>query len=151
MQYACLLFGEEVFEVGLGETLGKTFFAEDVGDGLRFALLQFPDFLLHGSRGDEAIGIDRSGLAGHFTHTAIVKEKDPEAYACLVRERNLKTERTWMVGNSPKSDINPALAAGLNAVYVPHPRTWGLEKEEIQAANGRLLILESFSDLGRHF
>ncbi len=36
-----------------------------------------------------------------------------------------------MIGNSPKSDINPALAAGLRAVYVPHLRTWGLEKEEI--------------------
>ena len=100
---------------------------------------------------EQRLKIDRSGLGGHFAHTAIVKEKDADAYACLVRERNLKTERTWMVGNSPKSDINPALAAGLNAVYVPHPRTWGLEKEEIQAANGRLLILESFSDLGRHF
>ena len=83
--------------------------------------------------------------------TLYVSVKDADAYACLVRERSLVAERTWMVGNSPKSDINPALAAGLNAVYVPHPRTWGLEKEEIQAANGRLLILESFSDLGRHF
>jgi putative hydrolase of the HAD superfamily len=100
---------------------------------------------------EQRLKIDRSGLGGHFAHTAIVKEKDADAYACLVRERNFKTERTWMVGNSPKSDINPALAAGLNAVYVPHPRTWGLEKEEIQGANGRLLILESFSDLGRHF
>ena len=28
-------------------------------------------------------------------------------------------ERTWMIGNSPKSDVNPALEAGLNAVFVP--------------------------------
>ena len=27
-------------------------------------------------------------------------------------------DRTWMIGNSPKSDINPALEAGLGAVLV---------------------------------
>jgi putative hydrolase of the HAD superfamily len=56
-----------------------------------------------------------------------------------------------MVGNSPKSDINPALDAGLNAVYIPHPRTWSLEHEEIQQADGRLLVLENFAGLRRHF
>ena len=56
-----------------------------------------------------------------------------------------------MVGNSPKSDINPALAAGLKAVYIPHPRTWGLEREEIQPVDGRLLVLENFADLRLHF
>jgi len=100
---------------------------------------------------EQKLKIDRSGLGGYFSHTAIVKEKDAEAYTSLARGRSLDTERTWMVGNSPKSDINPALAAGLNAVYIPHPRTWGLEREEIQRANGRLLILESFLGLQRHF
>jgi len=100
---------------------------------------------------EQKLKIDRSGLGPHFQHLAIVREKDAEAYASLVQERALDTVRTWMVGNSPKSDINPALAAGLNAVFIPHSRTWGLEREEIQEANGRLLILESFAELRRHF
>jgi len=100
---------------------------------------------------EQKLKIDRSGLGVYFQHTAIVREKDAEAYASLARSRGLNTERTWMVGNSPKSDINPALAAGLNAVYVPHPRTWGLEREEIQRAGGRLLELENFAGLRRHF
>ena len=100
---------------------------------------------------EQKLKIDRSGLGELFHHTAIVKEKDTKAYATLARERALDTERTWMVGNSPKSDINPALAAGLKAVYIPHPRTWGLEHEEIQPADGRLLVLESFADLRLHF
>lgn len=100
---------------------------------------------------EQKLKIDRSGLGPHFSHTAIVREKDAEAYARLARERGLDTGRTWMVGNSPKSDINPALTAGLNAVYIPHPRTWGLEREEIQKANGRLLILGSFAELRSHF
>jgi len=100
---------------------------------------------------EQKMKIDRSGLGIYFSHTAIVKEKDAKAYGSLARERALDPERTWMVGNSPKSDVNPALAAGLNAVYIPHPRTWGLEREEIQRANGRLLVLENFSGLRRHF
>ncbi len=100
---------------------------------------------------EQKLKIDRSGLEAYFSHTAIVREKDADAYAALARERELDAQRTWMVGNSPKSDINPALAAGLNAVYIPHPRTWSLEHEEIQHANGRLLVLENFGGLRRHF
>ncbi|HUJ22372.1 MAG TPA: HAD family hydrolase [Bryobacteraceae bacterium] len=100
---------------------------------------------------EQKLKIDRSGLDVFFQHTAIVKEKNAEAYASLASERGLNSQRTWMVGNSPKSDINPALAAGLNAVYIPHPNTWGLEQEEIQHVNGRLLVLENFAGLRRHF
>jgi putative hydrolase of the HAD superfamily len=100
---------------------------------------------------EQKLKIDRSGLGAYFSHTAIVREKDAAAYASLARERALDADCTWMVGNSPKSDINPSLAAGLNAVFIPHPRTWGLEHEEIQRANGRLLILENFAGLRQHF
>ena len=66
-------------------------------------------------------------------------------------EWKLTPGRTWMVGNSPKSDINPALAAGLNAVYVPHDRTWHLEKTELAEGPGRLLRVDRFADLRNHF
>jgi putative hydrolase of the HAD superfamily len=100
---------------------------------------------------EQKLKIDRSGLGIYFGHTAIVREKDQESYAQLVRERSLEPERTWMIGNSPKSDINPALGAGLNAVFVPHDRTWHLEKTELEAAAGRLIVVERFADLAKHF
>jgi putative hydrolase of the HAD superfamily len=100
---------------------------------------------------EQKLKLDRSGLEIHFGHTAIVKEKDRAAYSRLVEERCFDPKRTWMIGNSPKSDINPALECGLNAVYVPHARTWGLEKEEIRAGQGALLIVERFADLQKHF
>ena len=56
-----------------------------------------------------------------------------------------------MIGNSPKSDINPALEAGINAVFVPHEHTWRLEHEEVRAGAGRLLTLTRFSELREHF
>jgi putative hydrolase of the HAD superfamily len=100
---------------------------------------------------EQKLKIDRSGLAGFFGHAAIVKEKDAPAYRRLVDERGLDPRRTWMIGNSPKSDVNPALEAGLNAVFVPHAHTWVLEHQEIRSGVGRLLMLEQFEDLRKHF
>jgi putative hydrolase of the HAD superfamily len=100
---------------------------------------------------EQRIKIDRSGLAPYFHHTAIVREKHEPAYRQLARERSLPAERTWMVGNSPKSDINPALAAGLSAVFVPHPRTWSLEHEDVPDSHPRLLKLTRIAELTQYF
>jgi putative hydrolase of the HAD superfamily len=97
--------------------------------------------------------IERSGLKEYFTAVEIVAEKDPAAYASVVEKYELAHDATWMVGNSPKSDINPALAAGLNAIFVPHGNTWILEHEEVNAAPPRqkLLIVGRFAELRDHF
>jgi putative hydrolase of the HAD superfamily len=96
---------------------------------------------------EQKLKIDRSGLGVYFGHTAIVREKDKESYGRLVTERKLDSSRTWMIGNSPKSDINPALEAGINAVFVPHDRTWHLEKTELAEGPGQLVVVERFADL----
>lgn len=95
--------------------------------------------------------VDRSGLARHFHHVRVVREKDVECYLALQAERGVVRAECWMVGNSPKSDINPALAAGLGAVYIPHRHTWHLEHEAVPEAHERLLVLERFTDLREHF
>ena len=100
---------------------------------------------------EQKLKIDRSGLGVYFAHTAVVREKDCAAYRQLVADRGMEPAATWMIGNSPKSDINPALATGLNAVFVPHAHTWGLEKQEILPGAGRLLVVERFADLREHF
>jgi len=101
---------------------------------------------------EQRMKIERSGLGRYFHHTAIVKEKDRASYEALVRELRLDPTRTWMIGNSPKSDINPALEAGLNAVFVPHERTWTLERTELRRPGpGRLVVVERFSDLRELF
>ena len=100
---------------------------------------------------EQKLKIDRSGLGTYFGHTAIVKEKDAAAYRSLVNQRAMEPERTWMIGNSPKSDINPALEAGLTAVFVPHRHTWVLEKQELRPGPGKLLVLEGFRELREHF
>ena len=91
-------------------------------------------------------------MGRHFTYTAIVKEKDSPAYLRLLEENGFNAASSWMIGNSPKSDINPALEAGLGAVLVPHARTWVLEHQALRAPTGaRFLQVERFADLKQHF
>jgi putative hydrolase of the HAD superfamily len=94
--------------------------------------------------------VERSGLVGFFDAVLIANEKDQDAYREVVATLELDASQAWMIGNSPRSDINPALRAGLNAVWIPHPRTWHLEVEEIvrdSRAPGQLLQLTTFREL----
>jgi putative hydrolase of the HAD superfamily len=97
--------------------------------------------------------VERSGLKEFFRAVEIVAEKNVPDYERIVIHHQLDSKRTWMIGNSPKSDINPALAAGINAVFVPHDDTWVLEHEELAEPKppAQLLVLSKFPELGKHF
>ncbi len=97
--------------------------------------------------------VERSGLKEYFTGIEVVAEKDAMAYRNVVEKYGLLRQLTWMIGNSPKSDINPALEAGLHAVFVPHDNTWMLERDELRThgADGRFIQLESFVQLRDRF
>jgi putative hydrolase of the HAD superfamily len=101
---------------------------------------------------EQRMKVDRSGLSLYFSFTAIAKEKDAPAYRHLIEQEEFPAATSWMIGNSPKSDINPALEAGLGAVLVPHARTWVLEHQDLRTPSGaRFLQVERFTDLRRHF
>ncbi len=108
--------------------------------------------LTKGIQEEQKLKVERSGLETYFTHIVIVAEKDIAAYQQLTVQMQIEPELTWMVGNSPRSDINPALTAGLNAIYIPHPHTWHMEHEEvINPGSRQLLQLSRFSDLRTYF
>jgi putative hydrolase of the HAD superfamily len=96
--------------------------------------------------------LNRSGLRVHFKAVEVLHEKNAEAYRELIARHSCNAASTWMIGNSIKSDINPALAAGLSAVFIPHAQTWILEHEALDHSHpGRLLELPSFAALTDHF
>lgn len=102
---------------------------------------------------EQAGKVERSGLKDYFAAVEIVAEKNLLAYKDVVSKYAFEAETTWMVGNSPKSDINPAMAAGINAVFVPHDNTWILEHENVNSVPDglRLIQVEKFPDLRQHF
>jgi putative hydrolase of the HAD superfamily len=106
-----------------------------------------------GAVAEQSGKVERSGVKKYFAEVEIVAEKNTASYQRVVDQFNLDRNVTWMIGNSPKSDINPALAAGLHAVFIPHGDTWILEHEELNPAppQQKLLIVGSFAELREHF
>lgn len=120
--------------------------------GVRQALLHLSQqsrliLVTKGRPEEQAPKLERSGLSAYFSAIEIVPEKSASTYRDIVERHGLDPARTWMVGNSPRSDINPALQAGLNAVLVPHPQTWELELEDVETTHERLVIADRFGDL----
>lgn len=92
-----------------------------------------------------------SGLGPHFHGVHVVAEKDAGTYRRLVADLALDPSTTWMVGNSPRSDVLPARAAGLGAVFIPNEHTWVLETAELDPDDHGVLTLRTFPELLDHF
>jgi putative hydrolase of the HAD superfamily len=106
-----------------------------------------------GDQDEQTDKLQRSGLAPHFSAVEVLPEKHRDAYISLATNHGCEGCNTWMIGNSPRSDVNPALSAGLNAIFIPHDFTWVLEHEIVNQppAGQHLLELATFADLTRHF
>jgi putative hydrolase of the HAD superfamily len=107
--------------------------------------------LTKGEPAEQAAKVERSGLQSYFDAIEIVLEKTSEIYDRMIEQFKIVKSHGWMVGNSPRSDINPALQSGLNAVFIPHSSTWELEKAEVESGTGKLLILSTFREMRTHF
>jgi putative hydrolase of the HAD superfamily len=107
--------------------------------------------LTKGEPAEQAAKVERSGLQTYFDAIEIVLEKEMTVYERMIEQFKIVKSYGWMVGNSPLSDINPAMQVGLNAVFIPHSNTWHLEHAELESGTGKLLILNSFRDLRGHF
>lgn len=69
----------------------------------------------------------QSGLGDLFDGVEIVSDKTEATYRTLFARHGTGADQAMMVGNSLKSDVIPALAAGSWGVHVPHGMTWALE------------------------
>ncbi|MEV0156245.1 HAD family hydrolase [Micromonospora sp. NPDC050686] len=103
--------------------------------------------LTKGEREEQQRKLDACGLLHHFGAAHIVPEKDVETYRWLAREHGFDPAAGWMIGNSPKSDIRPARAAGMNAVFIPNANTWVLEHDELDPADPGVIELATFGEL----
>jgi putative hydrolase of the HAD superfamily len=102
--------------------------------------------LTKGQRDEQMSKLERSGLMPLFSRVETPREKNTEAYLRLIRDAELHPERTWMIGNSPRSDINPAVRAGIRAVFIRHTHIWELEHEELLVSD-RIVEIDAFRHL----
>lgn len=116
---------------------------EETLDGLqgRYPLL----IITKGDLFHQESKVAASGLAERFESVHIVSEKDPQTYGRIVAGLGLTSPNQFlMVGNSARSDIEPVLAIGGQAVHVPHDITWALEHAKVTP---EVPVLEHLTDL----
>ncbi|MGD9487918.1 MAG: HAD hydrolase-like protein [Calditrichaceae bacterium] len=107
--------------------------------------------LTKGDYEEQSGKIKLSGVCDYIEDYFVPHEKNDNTYLDLLNRHAWKPEETCMVGNSPKSDINPALRTGMYAIHIPYKDTWKLDNEPIDRENERLIILNAFSDLRNIF
>jgi putative hydrolase of the HAD superfamily len=95
--------------------------------------------------------LEQSNLLDFFRQAFVEKEKDINTYRRILKDNQWAVDEICMIGNSPKSDINPALELGMCAVFIPYQHTWVLDDEPLIPNQDRLKIVTSFSDLPRLF
>ncbi len=131
---------------------GRVELIDGVGETVRALSQRHRLFLLtKGDHAEQTGKIEASGLAEFFIDITIVPEKETAVYRDFVDQRALSAETTWMIGNSPRSDIWPALEAGLGAILVPHPMTWSLEHRDLPGPHPKFRTTTPFAQLAQHF
>jgi putative hydrolase of the HAD superfamily len=106
-----------------------------VADGVaRLAAARELVVLTKGRPGEQTSKVERSGLSAHFTDVLVVPEKTNAVYRDACAQQRVAPSVTWMVGNSPRSDVNPARRAGLRTVLVAHDAPWHREVEPLEQA-----------------
>ncbi len=124
---------------GVSETLADLAGRHDLG------------LVTKGDNKEQKSKLSRSGLSEFFKYVATVPQKDVACYRKIVVEIKALPKQTWMIGNSPKSDINPALQAGIGAVWIPNSNTWSLEQEQVPEGHESLRVVRQFSKLSEMF
>ncbi|MBJ3783525.1 HAD-IA family hydrolase [Devosia sediminis] len=96
---------------------------------------------------DQERKLAASGLAEYFAAVEVVSDKTEPVYRRIFARHTEGAEHTIMAGNSLKSDILPALAAGSYAAYVPHDLTWSYEHAEEPQGEPRYARIEHLGQL----
>jgi putative hydrolase of the HAD superfamily len=96
---------------------------------------------------DQERKLAQSGLGDFFDAVEIVSDKTAVTYRRVFSKVGDGPERAMMVGNSLKSDIVPAIAAGSYGVFVPHALTWVLEHIEEPTDAPRFRKIEHLGEL----
>jgi putative hydrolase of the HAD superfamily len=88
----------------------------------------------------------RAGLADIFPEQRrfVSEHKNRDVLAKIMREIDLKHHHTWMVGNSARNDIRPALEEGIHAIHLPDKGGWSFDQADLNVpVIGRFYTLET--------
>lgn len=156
IETALELGGEAMPAAAIGEILaaGRQLLAHPVNllDGIDATLdaLAARGLLVLVTKGDllhQEAKLAASGLGDRFAGVEIVSDKTEDTFARLFVRYGVTPEEAVMAGDSMRSDVLPALAAGAWAAFVPQPLAWGHEHAASPGEHPRFRELARLSDL----
>lgn len=92
--------------------------------------------------------IDESGLGSFFIQTYIRPQKTLDEFREVLDDMNCPAESGWSIGNSLASDINPAISAGMHAIWIDAP-VWEYERRERSPASRDVLTAKTLQEVPR--
>lgn len=113
-------------------------------------LTQNGDKLLLWTRGDIKVQkrkLSSTGLDKYFSNVYILNNKTKSELTEIIMANKLSLSATWVVGDSIKVDINPALEAGANAIWIPIDSSW--RYEAAQPIRNDFIRLANISELAK--
>ncbi len=120
---------------------------EGVVETLEYLEQKYPLFVVtKGAFEEQSSKVERSGLKKYFKDSIVIPDKKVENYKQVIEKIGLDVSSSWMIGNSPKSDINPPAKLGLGTVYIHRSKSWDFEHEELKT-NGRFYQITDFKQL----
>jgi phosphoglycolate phosphatase-like HAD superfamily hydrolase len=111
------------------------------GKGDRLHILTMNIIMDHDSKWRK---MDHVGITRWFRKEDIdmVRNKTPEKMLSICGR--LPPERCYMVGNSYRHDIEPALGAGINPIYIPRPKYKRIFPGKV---DGRVRVLKDIREI----
>ena len=120
---------------GVDETIAE------LSDRYRLILITKGDLL------DQERKLAASGLGERFAAVEIVSEKDRATYDRVFSRHGTGPAEAVMAGNSMKSDVLPAIAAGAFGVHIPYAVTWAHELADAPENEPRYVSLARIDEL----
>jgi putative hydrolase of the HAD superfamily len=82
-------------------------------------------------------------------HRRFVSEhKNRTVLAEILQKNKFDREHTWMIGNSARNDIRPALEEGIHAIYLPDKDGWSFDQADLNVPiRGRFHTLDHISEV----
>ena len=120
---------------GVDETIAE------LSDRYRLILITKGDLL------DQERKLAASGLGERFAAVEIVSEKDRATYDRVFTRHGTGAAEAVMAGNSMKSDVLPAIAAGAFGVHIPYAVTWAHELADAPENEPRYVSLARIAEL----
>jgi putative hydrolase of the HAD superfamily len=96
---------------------------------------------------DQERKLAQSGLGDYFHGVEIVSDKTADSYVTIFNRHGTGPEQALMAGNSLKSDVLPAIAAGAVGVHVPHELSWDFEHAEAPGEHERFFAVRDLSEV----